>query len=106
MLYRRFLALSLFFLAGLSASAQYTITEAELTALELALTTAQAELQASQTELITLQKESLALQARLIQLSESFKEYAIEEQRKRTILVISTSAFGSVAMMLGLMAVF
>ena len=102
MLYRRFLALSLFYLVCFSASAQvYEITEAELTALELALTTAQAELQSSQVELVTLQKESLVLQAKLIQLSESFKEYVIEEQRKQMMLVISTSALGAVSLLLG-----
>ena len=96
------------------ASAQvYEITEAELTALETALTTSKTELSESlqelsmlKSQLVTLQAESIALQKDLVRLSESFREYVIEEQKKRTMLVISTSVAGALAVVFGIASLF
>ena len=96
------------------ASAQgYWITEAELIALETALTISKTELSESllelstlKSDLIALQKESIALQSKLNQLSESFRIYALEEQKKRTMLLISSSVAGALAIVFGVALLF
>jgi peptidoglycan hydrolase CwlO-like protein len=99
MYYRRFLALLLCLLLCFSASADYWITEAELTELETILTESQAQLQASQSELTLLQAELKALrmqsgrlQAELIALSEYWQEYASAQKRIKTVLTLALAA--------------
>ena len=110
-LFLLFLALSV--PLSLASAQVYEITEAELTALEEALKTSKMELSESlkelsmlKSELITLQTESIALQTELMTLSESYREYAIAEQKKRTLLVISTSIAGALAVVFGIASLF
>jgi uncharacterized coiled-coil protein SlyX len=99
MYYRRLLALLLFLLLCFSASADYWITEAELTELEALLTqseldlkTSQAQLALLKVELKTLRDQSIALLTRSQELEIYWKEYASAQTRIKTILGLALAA--------------
>jgi septal ring factor EnvC (AmiA/AmiB activator) len=99
MYYRRFLALLLFLLLCFSASADYWITEAELSELEALLTQSELDLQASQAqlallkvELKTLQDQSIALQTKSKELEQYWIEYASAQRKTKTVLTLALAA--------------